>query len=98
VRRTHGEVDGEEARQLAVGVDTAAADGRRQVVGFADVLTFAVVLARPERTRLEPRVGPEEVASHELQLVVRVVGEEMGRVVEVDAVGAALLEGYHRTT
>jgi hypothetical protein len=91
-----GEVLFPEARELAVGVGPAAADRGREVVHVADEEAVAVGVAQAERAGLEEGVRPEEVADHELDLVVGVVAEELRRVVEVDEVVAALLEEAHR--
>ena len=61
--RGEPEVDLAEARELAVGVEPAAADGRRQVVHLAGEDPVAVGVAVAERARLEQRVGAEEVAA-----------------------------------
>ena len=85
-----------EAGELAVGVDAAAADRRRQVVHVADEDAVAVRLVPSERAGLEPRVGTEEVALGELELVVGEVTERLERRVEREQVVAALLEHDHR--
>ena len=51
-----------EARQLAVGVEAATADGGRQVVHLADEQSLAVLRSAPVGARLEQRIGAEEVA------------------------------------
>src|SRR5205823_2699128 len=68
----------------------------RQVVHIAREGPLALVLVAPERARLGDRIGSEEVAGHELDLVVRIVGAQAGRVVEVDEVVASLLEDDDR--
>ena len=92
------EVDLAEARQLAVGVEAAAADGGRQVVHVADPEAVAVVVVVAVGARLEQRVRPEEVAAGELHLVVAHVPERTERRVEREEVVAALLEHDHRPT
>jgi hypothetical protein len=78
-------------------VHAAAADGCRQVVDRADVLVVdTAVGGAPERAGLDERIGTEEVALGELQLVVREVVEQAVRVVEVDEVVAAPLEDADR--
>ena len=86
------EVDLAEAGQLAVGVHAAATDGARQVVDVAGEQALAVAVVAAKGSRLEKRVGSEEVAVHELQLVVRVVALGRVRRLELDEVVAALLE------
>ena len=56
---------------------------------------LAVCLVAPERAWLEQRVGPEEVADRELELVVGVIGLAPGRIIEVHQVIAALLEDHN---
>ena len=90
------EVDGAKARQLAIGVKAATADGRRQVVDLAREHTVAVVDGAAIRPRLEERIGSEEVAPKELDLVVRHVTERIERRVEREEMIAALLEHDHR--
>ena len=50
----------------------------------------------PERAGLEERVGAEEVALDELDLVVGEVAERAERRLELEEVVAALLEHDHR--
>ena len=91
-QRAEAEVVFPEPRQLAVGVHPAAAHGGREVVHVADVEPVARLLAGPERARVEPRIGPEKVALHELDLVVGVVGDEVVRGLELDQTVPAPLE------
>ncbi len=80
-----------EARHLAVGVGPAAPDRRRDGVHLADVRVLALVRRAAEGPRLDERVGPEEVARDELDLVVGVVARRLGQVVGVEQMVAALL-------
>ena len=58
-------------------MEAAAADRRRQVVHLTREQVVAVLLVAPVRARLEERVGPEEVAAEEFDLVVRHVTERL---------------------
>ena len=78
-------------------MEAAAADGRRQVVHLADVDAVVASSARLRNVRgSSERVGAEEVAAGELDLVVRHVAERRERRLEVEQVVAALLEHDHR--
>ena len=90
------EVDLAEARQLAVGVEAAAADGRGQVVHAPGEDPVAFGGAAAERPRFEERVGPEEVAEHQLELVVADMPERTERRIEREQVVRSLLEHDHR--
>ena len=84
-----------ESRELAVGVEAAAADGRREAVDLAGEQPVAVSLGSTVRPRLGERIRPEEVATQELDLVVRQVAGRIERWLERDEVVAALLEDDH---
>ncbi len=94
--RARVEVDLAEAGELAVGVEPATADGRREVVHLSGQESVAVGLAASEGARFEERVGAEVVATEELDLVVRHVAERLEWRVEREEVVAALLEHDHR--
>ena len=85
-----------EARHLAVGVGSAAPDSRRDGVHLAHVRVLALVGGPAEGPRLDQRVGSEEVARDELDLVVRVVTCRPGHVVGVEQVVPPLLHDHHR--
>ncbi len=85
-----------EAGQLAVGVGAAAADRRREVVHVAGEQAVAVGVAAAERAGLDQRVGPEEVALGELDLVVGELALQAVRRLEVEEVVAALLQDDDR--
>ncbi len=80
-----------EARHLAVGVGAATADGGRDGVHLAHVRVLPLVRRAAERPRLDQRVGAEEVAGDELDLVVGVVARRLGHVVGIEEMVAALL-------
>ncbi len=92
------EVDRAQAGELAVGVEAAAADRRRQVVHLAREQVVAVVLVAPVRAWFQERVGPEEVAAKELDLVVGDVAQRLVRRLEREQVIPALLEHDDRPT
>ena len=85
-----------EARHLAVGVRPATTDGGGDGVHLADVRVLPVVGRAPECARLDERIGPEEVAGDELDLVVGVVAGGLRRVVGVEQMVAPLLHDDHR--
>ena len=80
-----------EAWHLAVGVRPAAADRRRDGVHLADVRVLTLLRRATEGPRLDERVRPEEVARHELDLVVGVVARGSRQVVGVEQMVASLL-------
>ncbi len=102
--RTHlGTVGGEEAevlfpqaRHLAVGVGPATPHRCRDGVHLAHVRVLALVGGPAEGPRLDERVGSEEVARDELDLVVGVVARRPGHVVGVEQVVPPLLHDHHR--
>src|SRR5437588_647 len=59
--RTEPEVLGAEARELAVGVDAAAPNRRREVVHVAGEGPVALTFVRPKGAGLDQRIGAEEV-------------------------------------
>ena len=93
-QRVGAEVLLPKARHLAVGVRAAAAHGRRDGVHLAHMGVLALVRVAPERPRLGQRVGAEEVARRELDLVVGVVAGRLREVVGVEQVVAALLHDH----
>ncbi len=90
------EVDGAKARELAVGVEPAAADGRREVVDLAGEEPVAVAFVAPVAAWFEERVGTEEVPAQRLDLVVRDVAQAGERLLERQEMVAPLLEHDHR--
>ena len=90
------EVDFAKPRQFAVGVESAAADRRREVVDLAGPVAVVVVVGVAERARFEQGIGSEEVPGRELDLVVAHVPEGPERRLELEQVVAALLEHDHR--
>ena len=81
-----------EPGELAVGVEAAAPNRRREVVDLAGPDAIAVGFGVAVGARLDQRVGPQEVAEHELDLVVAHVTERAERRVEREEVVAPLLE------
>ncbi len=95
---TEAEIILPEPRQLAVGVHPAAADGGREVVHVAHVDRVSHRRTGSEGAGVEPGVGPEEMAVHELDLVVGVVGDQVVRGLELDQAVPPPLEDHHRAT
>ena len=87
-----------EAGHLAVGVHAAAADGGRDGVDLAHVCVLAVGRRDPEGPWLDERIGPEEIARDELDLVVGIVATRLGHVVGIEQVVAPLLQHAHGPT
>lgn len=82
--------------QLAIGVHAATADGARQRVDVSGHESVAVGLGAPIGARFDDRVGTEEVAVGELQLVVGVVAERAERRLQRQQVVPPLLQDDHR--
>ena len=95
-RRVEVEVLLPEAGELGVGVHPAAADGRRQVVDLTGEQALAVAGRSAVGAWLEARVGAEQVAARQSDLVVGEVAQRLVRCLEVDQVVAALLQDDHR--
>ena len=96
VDREEAEILLTEPWHLPVGMGPSPADRGGDGVHLADVCVLALVRRATEGPRLDEWVRPEEVARHELDLVVGVVARGSRQVVGIEQMVASLLHDDDR--